>query len=92
MKYIEAVDSPWALPTIELTRRNLQILLAKLDDRLSNRTFVNDGYAVRAVEDLPDPGLTLIADGHAVHAVENEAHYSDRDPGLMYMPSTGEYI
>ena len=26
-----------------------------------------------------------------VKAVENEEHYSDRAPGEVYMPSTGEY-
>lgn len=95
MKFIEAVDSPMALPTIELTRRNLEVLLAKLDDSLSRRTIIKDGYAVKAVEDgpfLPDPGLTLIADRHAVTAVENDEHYSDREPGPMFMPSSGETI
>ena len=39
------------MPTIELTRRNLEILLLKLDDPLSRRTIQRDGYAVTAVED-----------------------------------------
>lgn len=94
MKFVEAAHSPWALPTIELTRRNLEILLAKLVDPLSQRTIVKDGYAVHAVENLPDPYLTLIADGHAVHAVENDEHYAaeNRQPGEMFMPSTGEFV
>ena len=37
--------------TIELTRRNLVILLAKLDDPNSFRTLSKDGWAVKAVED-----------------------------------------
>lgn len=94
MKYIEAAKSPYALPTIELTRRNLSVLLEKLDDPASLRTVAKDGYAVTAVEDefLPTPELTLIADGHAVTAVEDEAHYADRAPGSMYMPTADEFI
>ena len=72
MKFIEAAQSTTGLPTIELTRRNLEILLAKLDDPLSNRTISKSG--------------------HAVHAVENDAHYADREPGAMYLPSTGETL
>lgn len=40
------------IPTVELTRRNLEVLLAKLDDPKSARTLI-DGeslIAVRAVE------------------------------------------
>jgi hypothetical protein len=76
MKYIEAADpkSYDCLPTVELTRRNLETLLAKLDDERSQRTLV-DGQ-----------------DHIAVRAVENEAHYSDRPPGTVFMPSTGEYL
>lgn len=51
MKFIEAAESEWAMPTIELTRRNLQVLLAKLEDPESARTIANNGYAVTAVED-----------------------------------------
>ena len=48
MKYIDD-----RLPVIELTRRNLTVLLAKLDDPDSKRTIIDpDGrIAVRAVED-----------------------------------------
>lgn len=49
MRYI---DSP-IVPVVELTRRNLQALLDKLDDPLSARTLI-DGerqIMVRAVED-----------------------------------------
>lgn len=40
-------------PTVELTRRNLTALLAKLDDPLSARTLRDgeDRVAVKAVED-----------------------------------------
>lgn len=59
-------------PTVELTRRNLEALLAKLDDPLSARMLI-------------DPDRRI-----AVRAVENDAHYSDRAPGAVYMPTTGE--
>ncbi len=40
------------IPTIELTRRNLEVLLAKLDDPKSERTLIDGEHlvAVRAVE------------------------------------------
>lgn len=61
---------------VELTRRNLTTLLAKLDDPLSARTLCKDG------------------DGCVVWvtAVEDDAHYSDRAPGEVYMPSSGETL
>jgi hypothetical protein len=37
--------------TVELTRRNLVTLLAKLDDPDSARTLLREGWAVKAVED-----------------------------------------
>jgi hypothetical protein len=84
MKYVEA--GPGFAPRLELTRRNLEVLLAKLDDPLSERTLLDpDGVIyVTAVEND--------ANGIYVTAVENDAHYSDRAPGPMYMPSTGETI
>jgi hypothetical protein len=57
---------------IELTRRNLTALLAKLDDPASAR-MLSDGET-----------------GFVVRAVEDNEHYSDRAPGEVYMPSTGE--
>ena len=51
MKYIpNGYDK---LPVVELTRRNLTVLLAKLDDPASARTIIDgEGHvAVRAVED-----------------------------------------
>jgi hypothetical protein len=57
MRYIpgdKAADPAGTLsaPTLELTRRNLEVLLAKLDDPLSARTLLDpDGCIyVRAVE------------------------------------------
>jgi hypothetical protein len=59
---------------LELTRRNLTTLLAKLDDPLSARSLMDgEGRVV-------------------VTAVEDDAHYSNRAPGTIFMPSTGEYI
>lgn len=64
--------------TIELSRRNLTVLLAKLDDPLSARTILKS----------TDDG-TVLAE---VRAVEDDAHYADRAPGEMFMPSTGETL
>jgi len=52
---------------VELSRRNLETLLAKLDDEDSERTLM------RYSDDLSQVVC--------VTAVENEAHYSDREPG-----------
>ena len=80
MKYIAAAASlqraprtQILVPVVELTRRNLETLLAKLDDPLSQRTLVD-----------PDDSI-------AVRAVENDDHYKaqDREPGVVYMPSSG---
>lgn len=63
MKYIDSIGRP----TIELTRRNLTVLLAKLDDPDSKRTIIDpEGrIAVRAVEDAEhyadrEPGAMLV--------------------------------
>lgn len=69
MKYI-----PGDIPTVELTRRNLEVLLQKLDDPLSNRTIIDGDNRIY------------------VRAVENDAHYSDREPGEMYMPTAGVVV
>lgn len=66
-------------PTVELTRRNLSVLLQKLDDPLSHAAIAKDGIYVRAVE----------GEEFLVKPVEDEEHYSDREPGPMYMPSSG---
>lgn len=68
------VETEGRLPVLELTRRNLEVLLAKLDDPLSQRMLL-------------DPDQRVY-----VKAVENEAHYADRDPGPVYMPSSGELL
>ncbi len=60
------------MPMLELSRRNLQALLDKLDDPKSARMLV-------------DPDRLI-----AVVAVEDDEHYSDRAPGLVFMPSLGE--
>jgi hypothetical protein len=85
VKYIEASQSAMGIPTIELTRRNLEILLRKLDDPISARTISKDGHAIHAVEEH---------DGWAVVAVDNDEHYAKegRLAGEMYMPSTGETV
>jgi hypothetical protein len=62
----------YGLPTLELTQRNLETLLAKLHDPKSLRTLI-------------DPETMI-----AIRAVDNVDHYADRDPGRIYMPSTGE--
>ena len=63
MKYTEAGGRR----TLELTRRNLTVLLAKLDDPSSLRTIIDpdDQIAVHAVEDYEHyrdraPGAMLI--------------------------------
>jgi hypothetical protein len=67
---------------IELTRRNLETLLAKLDNPDSLRTLVFTG----------DHGQVI-----AVRAVENDEHYTERPAGLMaedipgFWGSSGEY-
>jgi hypothetical protein len=50
VKFIERDDK---VPIVELSRRNLKVLLAKLDDPLSARTLIDPDFriAVRAVED-----------------------------------------
>lgn len=73
MKYIDNDGDDGDYPVVELTRRNLETLLAKLDDPASRVTLI-DPY-----------------DRIAVRGVENDAHYSDRSPGIVYMPTAGEW-
>ena len=61
---------------LELTRRNLRALLAKLDDPKS----------ARSLSKVQEGGGGVLV----VTAVEDSEHYSDREPGEVYMPSTGE--
>lgn len=51
MRYIP--EGPYGVPTVELTRRNLESLLAKLGDPHSARTLVDPDWviAVTAVDD-----------------------------------------
>jgi isopentenyl phosphate kinase len=57
------------IPIIELTRRNLEVLLAKLDETPGDAMLVTGKGAY---------------DHAAVRAVEDEEHYSDRAPdGLV---------
>jgi hypothetical protein len=65
MKYLERGELQ--IPTVELTRRNLKSLLAKLD-----------GFPHESMCTIVDPD-----DRIAVKAVEDSAHYSDREPGPM---------
>ena len=67
-------DDDGDFPVLELTRRNLESLLAKLDDPLSARSLI-------------DPDRRIM-----VRAVENTEHYSNRAPGEVYMPTTGETL
>lgn len=71
---MKAVYENNELVGIELTRRNLETLLLKLERADSERTitklFVND-HRTRAIQ-------------FAVTAVENEAHYADRPAGEMH--------
>lgn len=59
---------------VELTRRNLETLLLKLEREDSQRTIVKlfvNPHRTRAIQ-------------FAVTAVENEAHYADRPAGRMH--------
>ncbi|WP_396911360.1 hypothetical protein [Mycolicibacterium sp.] len=115
---------------VELTRRNLQTLLAKLDDPLSLRALVDpdDNILIRAVESSdvrggPAAQAALAAEGVVeltrdelqvlvaaldnppastaersvvqgaitVRAVDDDAHYRNRVPGAVWMPSSGEF-
>ncbi|OMC55428.1 hypothetical protein A5747_13650 [Mycobacterium sp. IS-836] len=66
MKLIEA-EGIGHVHVLELTRRNLEVLLAKLDDPLSQKTLVAPGgrIAVKAVEneahyDMREPGTVFM--------------------------------
>ena len=76
--------------TLELSRRNLETLLDKLDDPLSARTLTKnseDGEDyVRVVAIEGDDEETVMF----VKGVEDSEHYKTRPPGEVYMPTTGE--
>lgn len=60
---------------VELTRAELQTLLAALDSPLQE-----------------GPMRTLDRGDLLVRAVADEAHYRDRPPGVLRMPSSGELM
>ena len=66
--------------TIELTRRNLLALLAKLDGNPRDSACL-----------IGSPNRDSAGRIWWVKAVENEAHYSDRAPGRMH-PGTEEVV
>jgi hypothetical protein len=72
VKYIPATLADRQLPTLELTRRNLEILLAKLDDPESARTIIGpeNNFMVRAVENEAHyanrPAGPMLVDGEIV--------------------------
>lgn len=74
MKYVAGPPAQ-----LELTRRNLATLLAKLDDPASARTLVKQ-------EDRDDGDAFI-----TVTAVEDDAHYAARAPGEVYMPTRGTF-
>lgn len=78
MRYVAPKDDKPA--RLELSRRNLETLLAKLDDPASVRTLTKQEDAVDGDEVIQ------------VSAVEDDAHYSSRAPGEVYMPTSGERL
>lgn len=68
MKYIHDQDPP----VLELSRRNINTLLAKLNDPFSARMLGSPGR-------YDEPSIM-------VKAVEDSEHYSDRPAGEVYMP------
>lgn len=98
MKFTPA-ENGLVLHRLELTRRNLETLLAKLDDPLSKRSLVDPDWhiIVSASEDgtvETTRGMFVPGFGQCVEVVpvENDQHYADRQPGAVYMPSTKETI
>jgi hypothetical protein len=81
MKFVPAGEGR-KLHRLELSRRNLEILLKKLDDPLSGVGLVDPDNRIIV-------GAVETHDCLEIVPVENETHYSDRAPGAMYMPSTG---
>lgn len=127
MKY---VDNENGCCVVELTRRNLLALLAKLDDPLSAKALIDpdDKILVRAVESSGDRGdavaqaalvtegvveltrdelqtlvagldnptsgnidMPVIRGAIVVRVVDDDAHYRNRAPGVVWMPSSGEF-
>lgn len=76
MKYVAPKEGNYA--RLELTRRNLEALLAKLDDPASARTLMKQ-------EDHGEGNEWV-----EVVAVEDDTHYKVRAAGEVYMPTVGE--
>lgn len=66
MKYVP--NGELGIPTVELTRRNQAVLLAKLD-----------GHPPDSARTIVDP-----TDRIAVKVVEDAEHYAERRPGPMH--------
>jgi len=69
MKFIPEAGS-YGVPTLELTRRNLEVLLEKLDMENSRRTIIDPDHkiAVKAVENEEHyghrrPGMMILSTG-----------------------------
>ena len=73
MKVIAARDG---YAEVELTRRNLEALILKLN--------AGPGASACTIDKHDDAGVIR------VRAVENDKHYHDREPGLILDPVSGE--
>jgi hypothetical protein len=77
---------------LELTRRNLETLLAKLDRNARRHETGEEESAVIITKTVDFNGATEVAvpivrvyyDTLYVHGVENDAHYADRPAGGMH--------
>lgn len=95
MKVIRAAsDAPGFVPEvaqivgIELTRRNLERLLAKLDHNDAINRGVLEGRGIlRSEVRIIDPTGSMYVQG-----VEDDEHYSDRSPGPMLDNATGKVV
>lgn len=74
MKYKLKDDRDYFTPMVELTRRNLNVLLDKLNDPGSTRILGSP------IEFAGQPTIY-------VKAVEDDEHYANRAPGEVYMPN-----
>lgn len=72
MKYIPGRPADGLAPVVELTRRNINTLLDKL----------NDPFSARMLGSPAGPGDPYVL----VKAVEDAEHYADRAPGAVHMP------
>lgn len=65
---------------VYLTRRNLLALLSKLD---RNKTTPNSSHCTLIKQDVLHPKYTM-TECVRVMAVEDEAYYTDREPGDVH--------